>query len=50
MYKGDILVGADGIHSRVREFMFDTLADSELKDRVYKTRKGIKEIFSVTVC
>lgn len=41
VYKGDILVGADGIHSKVREFMFDKLEEEgELKNKVSKTRKG----------
>jgi len=42
VYKGDILVGADGIHSPVREFMYSELEKTDQKHLVAKSRKGLR--------
>lgn len=34
-YHGDILVGADGIHSTVRELMGDKTGDKELREGMF---------------
>lgn len=40
-YHGDILVGADGIHSTVRQLMAEKTGDKELSEGMLLTRKGI---------
>lgn len=46
VYKGDVLVGADGIHSKVREFMYDKLEETSLKQKVQKTRRELSAEFT----
>lgn len=46
VYKGSILVGADGIHSRVRDYMFENLEKTHLKESISKTRSGLSSQFS----
>jgi len=41
VYDCDVLVGADGVHSRVREFMMDELEKTELKEIASESRKGV---------
>lgn len=42
-YTGEILIGADGVHSKVRNFLFDQLAakSPELEEIVKEDRTGM---------
>jgi len=45
-YTGSILIGADGVHSKVRDFMFENLENTPLKETVMKTRSALSSQFS----